>query len=71
MGVPSRGRAGLRSGRSLDRLDWYEALALWKAAVFLECSFACYRRGDTDDDYFATLGEGVPALARAALRRVP
>lgn len=51
----------------LDDLPWYQVLALWKSAIFLEGSYRRYRRGDSDDPFFARLGEGVPALAEAAL----
>lgn len=64
-----RERYASRTGRALDDLRFYEVLALWKSAVFLECSYARYLAGTTDDPYFATLGEGVPTLIRAALRR--
>jgi aminoglycoside phosphotransferase (APT) family kinase protein len=59
-----------RTGRDVSRLAWYEVLALWKSAVFLEASYARHLEGTTDDPYFATLREGVPALARAAVERI-
>jgi aminoglycoside phosphotransferase (APT) family kinase protein len=65
-----RQRYALRSGRNVDALKWYEVLALWKAAVFLESSYRRFREGTTDDPYFAALGEGVPRLALAAYRRI-
>lgn len=64
-----RERYARGSGRDLDGLGWYEVLALWKSAIFLESSYRRYRDGTTDDDYFARLGDGVPALAQAALER--
>ncbi|MGX6447962.1 phosphotransferase family protein [Patulibacter sp. S7RM1-6] len=66
-------RAGLvaryaeRSGRDVGDIRWYQALASWKAAVFLEASYARHQAGTTDDPYFATLGEVVPRLGRLAL----
>lgn len=65
-----RERYAARTGRALEDLRFYETLALWKAAVFLECSYARYLAGTTDDPYFAALGEGVPTLVRAAARRI-
>jgi aminoglycoside phosphotransferase (APT) family kinase protein len=65
-----RQRYASRSGRNVDALRWYEVLALWKAAVFLESSYRRYREGTTDDPYFAALEEGVPQLALAAHRRM-
>lgn len=64
-----RDRYARLSGRDVDGLRWYEVLALWKASVFLESSYRRYTAGTTDDPYFADLREGVPRLAREALRR--
>lgn len=72
-GFPSpdglRERYARVSGRTVDDLRFYEVLAVWKAAVFLESSYRRYRDGTTDDPYFAPLEQGVPQLAREALRR--
>jgi aminoglycoside phosphotransferase (APT) family kinase protein len=57
------------TGHSLEGLAWYQTLALWKAAIFLEGSYRRYRAGTTVDAYFASLGEGVPALGRLARER--
>ena len=69
-GFPSRedlARATPRHRRTLDRLHWYQVLALWKAAIFLESSYRRFTEGASTDAYFASLGDGVPALARTAL----
>jgi len=58
-----------RTGRSLDALPWYQVLALWKAAIFLEGSFRRFGAGTTADPYFASLEAGVPALAALARKR--
>jgi aminoglycoside phosphotransferase (APT) family kinase protein len=58
-----------KTGRSVDALPWYQVLALWKAAIFLENSYRRYTEGTTTDPYFASLEAGVPALAAAALAR--
>jgi len=69
-GFPSR--AGLvsryeeRSGRSMAALSWYQALALWKAAVFMEGNFKRFQAGDSDDKFLGRFDEGVPALAKKA-----
>jgi aminoglycoside phosphotransferase (APT) family kinase protein len=55
-----------RSGRPVTALHWYQALALWKAAVFMEGNFKRFTAGATDDPYLALFDEGVPALARKA-----
>jgi aminoglycoside phosphotransferase (APT) family kinase protein len=56
-----------RSGRSMSDVRWYETLALWKSAVFLEGSYKRLLAGTTDDPFFKLLDEGVPAIARRAL----
>jgi aminoglycoside phosphotransferase (APT) family kinase protein len=55
------------SGRSLEAIAWYQVLALWKAAIFLEGSYGRYLAGASADPYFARLELGVPALGRRAL----
>ena len=54
------------SGRRVERLAWYQALALWKASIFLEGNYRRFLAGTTDDPYYAKLDKGVPALAEAA-----
>jgi aminoglycoside phosphotransferase (APT) family kinase protein len=56
-----------RSGRSMQALDWYVTLALWKAVVFMEGNYKRAVQGSTDDPYLKTFGEGVIELARRAL----
>jgi len=69
-GFPSRAelvtRYEERSGRSMAALSWYQALALWKAAVFMEGNFKRFQAGDSDDEFLARFDEGVPALAEKA-----
>ncbi|MFL5969753.1 MAG: phosphotransferase family protein [Gaiellaceae bacterium] len=57
-----------RSGRDVEPLAWFEALALWKAAVFCEAIYGRYVRGElTEDDERARRFEtGVPQLAQTA-----
>jgi aminoglycoside phosphotransferase (APT) family kinase protein len=55
-----------RSGRSMTDLRWYQALALWKAAVFMEGNYKRSVAGTTDDPYLRLFDEGVPMLAEAA-----
>jgi aminoglycoside phosphotransferase (APT) family kinase protein len=57
------------TGLALDALPWYQVLAFWKAAIFLEGSFKRYQAGTTVDTYFARLGEGVETLGRLAYER--
>jgi aminoglycoside phosphotransferase (APT) family kinase protein len=56
-----------RSGRSMQSLDWYVTLALWKAVVFMEGNYRRAVAGSTDDPYLKTFGEGVIELADRAL----
>jgi aminoglycoside phosphotransferase (APT) family kinase protein len=69
-GFPTR--AGLiaayeaRTGRSMEDLRWYTALALWKSIVFMEGNYKRALAGATDDPYLKAFGEGVLELARQA-----
>ena len=69
-GFPTRaeliGRYEERSGRSMSDVRWYQTLALWKSAVFLEGSYKRLLAGTTDDPFFKMLGEGVPEIAQRA-----
>jgi aminoglycoside phosphotransferase (APT) family kinase protein len=55
-----------RSGRSMSALHWYQALALWKAAVFMEGNYKAFLSGSNDDAFLEMLDQGVPALAEKA-----
>jgi aminoglycoside phosphotransferase (APT) family kinase protein len=55
-----------RSGRSMSALNWYQALALWKAAVFMEGNYKRFQTGHSDDQYLALFDRGVPMLAEKA-----
>jgi hypothetical protein len=50
-------------------LGWFEALALWKSAVFCEAIYGRYIRGElgAEDTRAAIYGDVVPARAEAAL----
>ncbi|MBS1677088.1 MAG: phosphotransferase family protein [Actinobacteria bacterium] len=54
------------TGRSVESLPWYQVLALWKSAIFLEGSYRRFTNGASADPYFATLEQGVPLLAATA-----
>jgi len=56
-----------RSGRSMQSLDWYLTLALWKAIVFMEGNYKRAVAGSTDDPFLKSFGEGVVELAERAL----
>jgi len=71
-GFPSRGnlveRYATRSGRDVEPLEWFESLALWKAAVFCEAIYGRFVRGElgAEDTRAARFEHGVPYLAEAA-----
>jgi aminoglycoside phosphotransferase (APT) family kinase protein len=58
-----------RSGRDVDPLAWFQALALWKAAVFCEAIYGRFIRGELaeEDQNAARFEAGVPLLAETAL----
>jgi len=55
------------SGRSMSDLRWYQALALWKSAVFMEGNYKAWVGGNSDGEFLAIFDGGVPQLADAAL----
>ncbi len=69
-GFPTRqemvSRYEARSGRSMHALDWYVALAMWKAVAFMEGNYKRAVSGSTDDPYLKGFGDGVLELARRA-----
>jgi aminoglycoside phosphotransferase (APT) family kinase protein len=70
-GFPSRqemiARYEARSGRSMQALDWYVTLALWKGVVFMEGNYKRAVAGTTDDPYLKSFGDAVVQLAERAL----
>jgi aminoglycoside phosphotransferase (APT) family kinase protein len=72
-GFPSRAelveRYEERSGRRVEALGWFQALALWKAAVFCEAIYGRFIRGElsAEDTGAARFERGVPLLAETAL----
>jgi aminoglycoside phosphotransferase (APT) family kinase protein len=70
-GFPSRqemiARYEERSGRSMQALDWYVTLALWKGVVFMEGNYRRAVEGRTDDPYLKSFGDAVVELAERAL----
>ena len=71
-GFPSRRelveRYAERSGRDVEPLAWFEALALWKSAVFCEAIYGRYVRGEltAGDERASRFEAGVPLLAETA-----
>src|SRR4029079_5747080 len=62
------GRYVVRSGRDVGQLGWFEALALWKAAVFCEAIYGRYVRGELggEDARAAAYEQEVPPMAGTA-----
>jgi aminoglycoside phosphotransferase (APT) family kinase protein len=69
--VPTRveltDRYAQQSDRDLSNLAFYCVLGLFKLACVMEGSYARFKAGTSDDQYFAALEVGVPALAERAL----
>lgn len=70
-GFPTRAelaaRYADRTGRSLDDLRFYCAMAGWKIAIIMEGSNLRFKQGNADDSMFAALDAAVPALAQRSL----
>ena len=71
-GFPSKAelaaRYVARSGREVGPLGWFEALALWKAAVFCEAIYGRFVRGElgAEDTGAAAFETAVPFMAETA-----
>lgn len=59
---------GHESGLSVAALPWYEALALWKSAIFCEAIYTRWLNGERpgDEEFGPTLEAGVPTLLEQA-----
>src|SRR5262249_39235322 len=70
-GFPTRAQLVTRyaehTGRRMEHVTFYVALAIWKLAILLEGSYKRHLAGTTDDPFFATLDLGIPLLAARAL----
>ena len=66
------GRYAERSGRDVGPLGWFEALALWKAAVFCEAIYGRFLRGElaAEDARAAAFEHAVPLMAETAAERL-
>jgi aminoglycoside phosphotransferase (APT) family kinase protein len=61
-----------RSRRQIGSLAWFEALALWKAAVFCEAIYGRFLRGEleAEDARAAAFEHAVPRMAESAAERL-
>ncbi len=57
-----------RSGRSLEHLNYYMALALWKLAAIVEGAHLHFVSGRVETEYARALGDDVPRLLAEARR---
>ncbi len=60
-----------RSGRSLDTFPYYLVFGTFKMAVVLQQIYVRFHRGQTQDERFASMGEGAKALFQLASERRP
>ena len=61
-------RYAASSDLDVSGVGWYQALACFRIAVILQQIYIRYRRGQTTDERFATLGALVPPIAADGLR---
>ena len=70
-GYPTRAELAHRyaegTGRSIDDVRFYTAMAGWKIAIIMEGSNFRYKQGMADDAMFSALDAAVPALAARSL----
>ncbi|MEW6471697.1 MAG: phosphotransferase family protein [Actinomycetota bacterium] len=59
-------RYAQRSGRPVEDLSWYTALALWKLAAIVEGAYAQFLAGRLRSDYARRLADDVPRLLEEA-----
>ncbi|WP_406173550.1 phosphotransferase family protein [Streptomyces canus] len=64
-------RYAAKSGRDIDALPYYQALACFKLAVIAEGIHARYLAGQTVGTGFERVGSAVPALLRSGLELLP
>ncbi len=62
-------RYGARSGRDLDDIEWYLVFGAWKMAIVLQQIYIRWLKGQTQDERFRFLDEGVRHLFRLAAAR--
>lgn len=55
-----------RSGRSVDNINFYHALGLFRLVVIIAQIYIRYKRGQTQDARFAAFEQMIPLMARAA-----
>jgi aminoglycoside phosphotransferase (APT) family kinase protein len=70
-GFPSRAelitRYEERSGLAMTDIRWYQTLALWKVAVYMQGNYRRASLGMSDDPYLLAFADQIDALAETAL----
>jgi aminoglycoside phosphotransferase (APT) family kinase protein len=59
-------RYAQKSGRSVDHVNFYHALGLFRMTVIIAQIYIRYTRGQTQDERFAAFEQMIPLMARAA-----
>jgi aminoglycoside phosphotransferase (APT) family kinase protein len=59
-------RYAQKSGRSLNKVNFYHALGLFRLTVIIAQIYIRYKRGQTKDERFAAFETMIPLMARAA-----
>lgn len=62
-------RYGEKSGRDVSAIEWYVVFGTFKLAAVLQQIYIRWRRGQTQDERFAAMGEGAAGLIRLAADR--
>ena len=62
-------RYGKMSGRDLSSIEWYLVFGAWKMGIILQQIYIRWLRGQTQDDRFASLGDGASLLFHLAASR--
>jgi aminoglycoside phosphotransferase (APT) family kinase protein len=69
--IPTRSlliaRYAERSGREVDRIDWYHVFARWKLAIVLEGSYAKFLRGESKKSVHQFFGKQADLLLESAM----
>lgn len=64
-------RYGARSGRDVSGVEWYVVFGTFKMAVILQQIYIRWRRGQTEDERFASMGASARDLLALAWGRRP
>lgn len=59
------------SGQPLDAIDWYITFGTFRLGVILQQIYIRWQRGQTQDERFATMGDGAQTLFELAAARRP